>query len=303
MGVEDDINIGRSRYIKVPGVYSRFPEEDIPYKMILTFTDFKYTPSAELIDVISIQKLQGETILLPLPLQLNDNTSIKAGPTSAAGPAYDLISGAAQAGLGGLALKMGEKFLSSKSLIGKIAAAAATFASGFAAANLDKIVSTAGVITGTAVNPFDTMMFEGVNLKKHSFSWKLSPSTKSESDSIRNIVNLLKQKSLPAYRNLKFGFNYPSIANIAFIGIDQEYYYKLKPAMITDISIKYNNSDQLNVYRGGKPVIVELNIELTEVTVHTSEDYGGSSGEDVTDTGSEGKVNANWFDFLWFFKD
>jgi hypothetical protein len=142
--------------------------------------------------------------------------------------------------------------------------------------------TTGSLLSGAAINPYETMEFKGVKLKTHSFTWRLSPSSKEDSDAIKDIVKTIKMNILPSYiavtgvgsaHNL---LKYPKLAWVSFLGIDQEYYYKLKPAMITSFNVRYNGGEQLNVFKGGKPVVVELAMELTEVNIHTSGDYGGA---------------------------
>jgi hypothetical protein len=141
---------------------------------------------------------------------------------------------------------------------------------------------------------FETVQFKGVRLKQHAFNWRLSPANQTDSERLRAVINKIKANILPAYIGVsgpaQYGthalLQYPKIAFISFYGIDQEYYYKLKPAIITQFSARYNGGEQLNIYKGGKPAVVDISMELTEMTSHSTEDYGGSQTADA--------ANAKW---------
>lgn len=269
----------------------RFPTTDIPYKMLMNFVSYDYQ-SYGLGNNSYTNKVNGGTVILPLPLQLNDITGIEAQQDS-----LGMLSNAIIEAIKGIPDLSNED--SSISAAGKIYEVLSQ-EFGKDVANMQKdpnsilsgVISnamtlgkssTASVLQGRAANPYDTIKFSGVKLKTHSFSWRLSPANSEESDLIKNIIRTIKNKSLPSYASTTVGgntqtgahamLNYPNLAMISFLGINQDYYYKLKPSMITNVTVRYNSGDQLNVFKGGKPVIVELGIELSEVNIHTSTDY------------------------------
>lgn len=294
----DIIGYNKSRILSTPGDVLRFPKEDIPYKMLLSFSKYSFATSAGLTNsneqIASAKKNPAGSIVLPLPLQLNDATTVDASVTSAGaatainniwengGNAFDTAdewAGYAKAVSNAL-LGGGSALLAdSKTKWGKrIGAVASTLGVAGQAATGD----ISQMLGGWAFNPFETMQFKGVRLKQHSFSWRLSPSSAEESVALRDIIKMIKGNILPKYSDPSVDtihalLQYPAVATISFYGIDQNYYYKLKPSMITSFNVNYNGSDQLNVYRGGKPVVVDIQMQLTEMTIHTAEDYGGST--------------------------
>lgn len=293
------INNNRFRILASPGNILRFPNSDIPYKMLLSFKEYTYSPGDSLINGnvnynASVANPRG-SIVLPLPLQLNDTTGVDATVTSATGAA--ILTKALEAGTGkNTDIFTLDNMALFADLIGKGLTGAATAA---AAAGNKKTAAALGVVSGVAaaatsdtaqllggfaINPFETMQFKSVKLKQHSFTWRLSPSSIGESESLRIIINMIKSNILPSYFDDNVNtahalLKYPAIASISFYGIDQNYYYKLKPAMITSFNVRYNGDDQLNVYRGGKPAIVDLSMDLVELTIHTAADYGGPTYE------------------------
>ena len=273
----------------------RFPaSEAIPYVMIMNFKKYEYNNNLiGLGDKNYSNEISKGSIVLPLPLQLRDSTGIDA---SSAEGLYAAAASTIDDGFqSGQSLESNKRYYAD--IIQKAATAAALAAGQSPTRQGQAIAAIAGAVgfitsfnTGTtgslrfgqAINPFETMEFKGVKLKTHAFNWRLSPSNSADSDALRDIINEIKKNMLPKYV-AAFGpaalahalLQYPYLAMITFLGIDQNYYYKLKPCMITGFDVRYNGGEQLNVFKGGKPVVVELSLEMTEVQIHTSEDYGG----------------------------
>jgi hypothetical protein len=296
----------------------KFPRsEAIPYMMILGFKEYSYASVAA--DAGGENVVNAESIVLPLPMQLNDGTNIEA--SSADAGIANIVNAFQKGNFSGGELGTDARYYADFIQKSALAVGGSLAGSNNAlTAMIGKFVAGAGVVaglgtgttgsllSGAAINPYETMEFKGVKLKTHSFTWRLSPSSKEDSDAIKDIVKTIKMNILPSYiavtgvgsaHNL---LKYPKLAWVSFLGIDQEYYYKLKPAMITSFNVRYNGGEQLNVFKGGKPVVVELAMELTEVNIHTSGDYGGamqSSGsgwimegaQSILDTG-RGVVNT-----------
>lgn len=300
------IGYNKSRILATPGNIMRFPNEDIPYKMLLNFTEYSFATSSALTSAnnqtANMVANPAGSIILPLPLQLADSTNVDASSVSAfdaamISRAHDIMTKGGEIGVEDFALY-------SKLIAQGIAGAGASIAArgnkvlGGAVFGVGSALGAASgdtvqMLTGIAMNPFETMQFKGVRLKQHSFSWRLSPSSASESDTLRNIINRIKANILPEYyeTNAKSAhalLKYPALATISFYGIDQNYYYKLKPCMITSFTVNYNGSDQLNVYRGGKPAIIDIRMDLTEMTIHTSGDYGGSTYTQAPTSNNDG---------------
>jgi hypothetical protein len=290
----------------------RFPvSEDIPYVMLMNFKEYNFNNVINDVEKYT-QTINIGTVVLPLPLQLRDSVGIEA--SSAQGDIAAILKSATniegyqtgdsilangrfyasviQKALGAGAFAAGETRTPAGSIISGILAGAAT------AAGVG-VGTTGSLLSGKAINPFETMEFKGVKLKSHSFSWRLSPSSSRDSDALRDLIKEIKKNMLPAYVGAAGPaalahalLQYPKLAHISFLGINQDYYYRLKPCMITGFEVRYNGGEQLNVFKGGKPVVVELALELTEVQIHTTEDYGGGSinvdasdlvGADITD--------------------
>ena len=148
------------------------------------------------------------------------------------------------------------------------------------------LLGPVGQGAGMAVNPKASLLFQGVNLKDFQFNWELAPSEEKESLSIRNIIKKLKSNALPWYNpDTTFTssiLRYPSTVDMYFLGVDPNYFFYFKTAMITGISTDYTPHG-LSIVRGGRPTSVGLNISLREMDIHTANDYGLPEGvlEDI----------------------
>ena len=76
--------------------------------------------------------------------------------------------------------------------------------------------------------------------------------------------------------NNKLLLNYPSVVDIFFFGIDQSYFVYYKTCMVDSFNINFAPNG-LAFVAGGKPAAVTMDMSVTEMDIHTSEDYTGQS--------------------------
>jgi len=154
---------------------------------------------------------------------------------------------------------------------------------------------------GTAINPFATLMFKGVDLKVHSLEWMLSPDSEQESRTLKNIIQKLQSMVLPTVGGIASNtdltaidrglLQYPHMVDIYFQGIDSNYYFKFKTSMISQISVDYTPNG-IAINKGGRPSAIRLTLTLQEAFIHTADDY--ETGEVVTDVLGERTVNGEF---------
>lgn len=230
-----------------------------------------------------------DAIQLPLPSNIQDTFSLRtqAGDMGIAGAAV----GEAASSLAGSAT-IGDalsQFLSNSGLnpgsllttdMGQIARNLAFLGR----RSIDGLLPGAGrnidAGLGNTVNPKAAIYFEGVNLKQFDFRWTLAPTEFAESDRLRDIINIIKRRSLPTYGNAvglnKVLLNYPSTVDIYFLGVEQQYFLYYKTCMIQQFDTNFTPNG-LAFVAGGKPAMVTLGLTFMEMDIHTSEDYGGGS--------------------------
>tara|TARA_Y100000389_G_scaffold72636_1_gene69430 strand:+ start:41214 stop:42257 length:1044 start_codon:yes stop_codon:yes gene_type:complete len=143
--------------------------------------------------------------------------------------------------------------------------------------DIGRAMSAAG---GAAINPNETLAFEGVDLKSYTMQWDLFPENEQDSEGIKNIITLIRQNILPSYGSIdglgdvnRALLNYPSVVFIELLGVDPSHWQRFKPCMISNLTVDYGGGGQMAVLKGGKPVAVTLSITFNELSIHTKEDY------------------------------
>lgn len=300
--------------------YQSFPEQPDPHSCLLVFKDFEYKPIAEAIGSTGArtpfqsafsQRSSGvglrstNSIELPFPKALNDNTGLRINgferdpfTESIAGKIKNYMDGsggATSSDIPGMLEGMGAS-MAQVLTTQNLGAGINDIASKFMGTDLKDVASAAqyllrkhipgdigrsiDTVTGQTINPRETLSFEGVNLRTHSFSWDLYPSSQADSMRIKNIIDLIKRKSLPEVTSLagipKAFLQYPSVVDIYLLGVNSEHFIKYKTSMITEFGVDYGAGGSVAIMRGGKPAGVTLSMSLTELEIETSHDYGAA---------------------------
>lgn len=278
--------IGVARY--------RFPNDLGAHAMVFNFKSYEYRGGQPVTTIID------SSVALPLPSNIVDSYSIQVGPRELG------IFGAAAADLS-------SRMNDGNGLINALGELASTTANGVSSAvnssslastaiNATRYLARAGLTalpggsevesgisagTGTAINPHAAIVFDGISLKTHSFDWLLAPKSATESEQAKNIINTFKKAALPSYTNplgassstgTSFDralLKYPSMVDIFFVGLNQEYYFYFKTCMINNITVDYAPQGQ-SLFKGeggSRPVMMNFKVDLTEAQIHTKEDY------------------------------
>ena len=298
------------------GLY--FPHDIGHHAMILNFKDYDYGGSSHM------REVSNDSIILPLPKTLQDNLNVKVGADelgvigSLAAEGTDGLNSAASA-TSTIQSKLKSMFGDAKdeaSSVSAIDSLAGILSKGLdtglflARAGLGNIAPDIakgiGAGQGTAINPYATLVFSGVDLKVHTFEWLLSPDTPQEAETLRKIIRTIQRHVTPemdgvlgesiSKSTLGRGLlKYPSMVDCFFHGINQNYFYKLKTCMVSQFNVDYApNGIALN--KGGKPSAVRINMIMTEAAIHTKADYqpdGAISTEVLAETGalSDSEIN------------
>lgn len=207
------------------------------------------------------------SIFLPLPNQLRDDKTVT----------YDMPE------LGtGLGVAINSALENKNNLSAAATSAAVSGTVGEAATVLNKIMgssiaSSMSTLSGTAFNPFQTLLFKTPNFRTHNFSWKLAPKNEQESKDIRDIIKYLYINMLPNIDASAAIFQYPSIVNVQLNPVT-DYLYAFKPCVLTSVSANYAPQSTPAFYKGSNaPAVIDLSIELREIELWTRIDYPGQS--------------------------
>ena len=306
------------------GNFIKFPDKPNPHSMLLVFEKYSYNklsteyaknlsaPSTGLVASSTRQsgvELRSQhSIELPFPKQLLDSTGLnynnmQQDPLMEASVQkmadFARGTGASPAGeLAGLIQNMGGGLAagSAASAMDKITAAGMNDSANAAMYLLRKTIPQSGSVNlalGQTLNPRETIAFEGVQLKSHTFNWDLFPSNAQDSARIQDIINKMKKSVLPVTRDLGSGnlgikkafLEFPNMVKIYLIGVDAQYYMKFKPAMVTSMTVDYGAGGNLAIMQGGRPAGVNISITLQELQIETANDYGA-----ISDTPMEGRT-------------
>ena len=129
--------------------------------------------------------------------------------------------------------------------------------------------SAAALTTGSTLNPFREITFQGVQYRQHAFTMKMVAKSKDEAEVIKKIVNNLRYYMHPTLSNRNAsGQNFGGIgdANNRWLGVPS--YFDLSFVRFGNQQqvgrVKLNNGDRLaNIYQPGSCVLAGLNINFT----------------------------------------
>lgn len=276
----------------------QFPATLGSHAMLMRFFEYTYGGAKG-----SVEEPLAE-VLLPLPKQIQDSFKINvtgdelgvlgasaAGIAASGADVGDIAGSLAKAAGGaikGTGAAVWDAITGDTAAIKKGLAQAADAAGFLAAAGLGKVapdtINGIGAGRGTAVNPFATLVFKGVDLKVHSLEWVLSPETEAESRELKKIIRTLQRMVLPKTDSPigegkatgltavdKGILRYPAMVNIYLQGLDDTYYFRFKTSMISQLNIDYSPNGVAPL-KGGKPSAVGITMTLNEAYIHTADD-------------------------------
>jgi hypothetical protein len=275
----------------------KFPSNLGAHATLMRFFEYTYGGSKGAIETPLAE------VLLPLPKQIQDSFKINVqgdevgviakgiaqaaasggNPLTAAGDLAALAGQGAKAAGSALADAITGDFSALKQGAAAVGDAAGFLASVGASKIAPDITNAIGAGRGTAVNPFATLVFKGVDLKVHQLEWVLSPESEEESRELKKIIRTLQRMVLPTTDSAVGGMDteitainkgilrYPAMVNIYLQGIDSNYYLRFKTSMISQLNIDYSPNGVAPL-KGGKPSAIGITMTLNEAYIHTAAD-------------------------------
>jgi len=239
-----------------------------------------------------------QTILLPIPENIQDNNSASWGqsnfnPLEAAG--MDVATGVVQGdnffgslvnGLVNAGVKVGT---SAQTSIGQ-KALQATFASSAIKAVLGKnpsINNNLSRFTGAVFNDNIEMIFNGVSMRpEFSFTFDMVPRDEKESREIKEIIKSFKQYSA-VKKGLDSGgaeglfLKSPEVFRLQYMSGTKPHPYlnRFKICALRGMSVNYTGSGTYATYSDGTPVHMQLTLSFQELTPIYAEDYTTQGGQ------------------------
>ena len=234
-----------------------------------------------------------DTVILPVPQELNEvygasyqdaQLGLIGGEglqtAMAVGEMYESISSAdnklqaaSEAG-GRIVDKIGD--LSAGGMLGMVARRALAGVS-------SELGGAVDLAKGNVPNPHAALLFNGVNLRSHSFSWRFSPTNSKDEDNMNEILRKFKVHMLPKARGITDSgagdslLTYPDEVDVSFLGSNSGL-FRMKRCVITDLVI--NQSPEGTSFHAGtgNPVFYSVQMTLREVEIMTRDDFDHESG-------------------------
>lgn len=286
-----------------------FPEDLTTHGIFFTFQEYSYKASVNNAPP-SVSSENRGSIVMPLPTNLEDRFNVNLHKTDM-GNLGDIIAKSIEAGNQGMKGGIGPTYDAIQSQLadmlpagynvgklvsdlmqgGDLPTDTSQLFGHIARLTIDKLgPSSLGrqwdLGTGTTFNPKQALTFESVPLKRHEWTWTLTPRSPSESSALKDIIRMFRINALPGGANIgnirKYMLKYPRLMYAELIGVDPEYFYSYKPMMIETVSINYAPNNGPSILAGGRPSSVVLNINAQETDMWTREDIDGSLEETIS---------------------
>lgn len=125
---------------------------------------------------------------------------------------------------------------------------------------------------GIARNPHQAVLFDGVDLRSHSFSYKLVAKNQEESIALRDVIDQFKYYMSPSYTQDTAGhfFNYPNVFNIEYS--DGLKLHNIGSSVLTSFDVNYHGEGTPLYFDDGSPFSVNLTMAFQELQIVTRED-------------------------------
>ncbi len=219
------------------------------------------------------------SILLFMPERVANANNIDWGPENLMDAAGDVLGAMKDLGAAGIAGKIGKitnsidrgrarsKFDITSGIVSRLFSPAMKNAASYA--------------SGLIVNPYQRMIFKGVNLRIFEFDFKLFPHSKQDVDAIDAIIKEFKRSSVPPGTGDDWGevmLKYPMEFDIEYIfeGTSNEHLHKIKRCVLTSINTDYTAAGQWAMMRNGAPAetILSLKFQETSIVLRNDVDKG-----------------------------
>jgi hypothetical protein len=128
---------------------------------------------------------------------------------------------------------------------------------------------------GLTRNPHMAVLFEGVNLRRLQYKWKLSPRSAAQSRRLDQIINRIQIAMHPNLELGGFALNYPNLVTVKCTN-DKKGIVQSDFSFIQDMQVNPTPHGHA-YYREGYPSIVEMSLVVDEVRIKTAEDFEGTN--------------------------
>jgi len=129
--------------------------------------------------------------------------------------------------------------------------------------------------SSTLVNPYTEVMFNGVQNRTFSFTFKMIPQNEKEQRAVKNIVDEFKFNRAPEFKygNQTNYMLFPSEFDIQFLNRQgpNPWLFKISTCALTNFTVNYSPEGQYASHEDGSPFATEITVEFTELEALTKE--------------------------------
>lgn len=218
-------------------------------------------------------------ILLPVPRKLGEefNMQVSTQALGLVGGAADIIQTTSSGAGEDYSPTQAFVFAAMTQAVGALASGASQYGGGNISDALYSYI-------GSVPNPHFAALFNGVDLRKFDFEWTFSPRNAEESIIIQEIVEKLKQNSLPAFSTLGTPvLQYPLMCQIELEpwNGDGADLIRFKPALLESVKVNYSPNGIPSFFAGTNlPSFIQISLSFVETTYFTSNDFGRAGSKD-----------------------
>ena len=262
----------------------RYPQDAIEEGQdFIKFEVFNYKTNRATVtrdDSNLIEKSLG-TVILPIPSQINDQSSVEYGASGlnfmqeqGIGAVKNIIgSGGIGDFFGNTSTELGRALDTAgnnKALINNFIAKSAVNAIG-GNITVDQLTARS---SGQIINPNMELLFSGPALREFSFTFKFTPRFKKEADVVRDIIKVFKRNMKPKGSGGDF-LTTPNVFRIKYMMGAEEHKFlnKFKICALKSVSVNYTADGVYATYHDGTPISMEMQLDFSELTPIYNEDY------------------------------
>jgi len=239
--------------------------------------------------------VSGETILLPMPSNIQDSNSVSWGEekmnslaaavTNSASSLMniDAFTDFVKTGQGaGSAVAQEFKNIGLENAVDLFKKQLASEAVNIFGGNvsIDQIIARQ---SGGILNPNLELLFNGVSLREFRFSFKMTPRDEDERDNIIKIIRTLK-KYMAASKGGKSERLYlksPHVFDLAYMqgGGNHPFLHSFKTCALKTVSVNYTGENVYATYGDGTPISLVMDLNFQEIVPIYEDEYDNGVGK------------------------
>ena len=134
---------------------------------------------------------------------------------------------------------------------------------------------------GMVLNPNMEVLFNGPQLRTFGFSFKLSPRSQREAQTVVKIIKFFKQGMSPIRSQTNFYLKAPHTFRLKYLnragGDQQKYLNKFKECALQNATVQYTPDGNYNTFVDGVMTSYSLQLTFAELTPIYNDDYGNGA--------------------------